>query len=114
MIPGALLLLFGIYAWGLEPGTEPEPVTVPREGIRAMTAVDERPAAGLPAVPDARTAVTTTATPASTNAKLGMWLFLSSDCLFFGAFISTFLLYRDRPGRRARRRATCSTSRSRR
>jgi heme/copper-type cytochrome/quinol oxidase subunit 3 len=30
--------------------------------------------------------------------KLGMWLFLSSDCLFFGAFISTFLLYRDRPG----------------
>jgi cytochrome c oxidase subunit 3/cytochrome o ubiquinol oxidase subunit 3 len=32
------------------------------------------------------------------NAKLGMWLFLSSDCLFFGAFIATFLLYRDRPG----------------
>jgi heme/copper-type cytochrome/quinol oxidase subunit 3 len=30
------------------------------------------------------------------NPKLGMWLFLSSDCLFFGAFISTFLLYRDR------------------
>jgi heme/copper-type cytochrome/quinol oxidase subunit 3 len=32
------------------------------------------------------------------NPKLGMWLFLSSDCLFFGAFISTFLLYRDRGG----------------
>ena len=32
------------------------------------------------------------------NPKLAMWLFLSSDCLFFGAFISTFLLYRDRPG----------------
>jgi cytochrome c oxidase subunit 3/cytochrome o ubiquinol oxidase subunit 3 len=30
------------------------------------------------------------------NPKLGMWLFLSSDCLFFGGFISTFLLYRDR------------------
>jgi cytochrome c oxidase subunit 3/cytochrome o ubiquinol oxidase subunit 3 len=30
------------------------------------------------------------------NAKLGMWLFLSSDCLFFGAFIATYLLYRDR------------------
>ena len=27
-----------------------------------------------------------------------MWLFLSSDCLFFGAFIATYLLYRDRPG----------------
>ena len=32
------------------------------------------------------------------NAKLAMWLFLSSDCLFFGAFIATFLLYRDNPG----------------
>ena len=32
------------------------------------------------------------------NPKLAMWLFLSSDCLFFGAFIATFLLYRDRPG----------------
>jgi len=31
-----------------------------------------------------------------TNPKLGMWLFLSSDCLFFGAFISAFLLYRGR------------------
>ena len=30
------------------------------------------------------------------NAKLGMWLFLASDCLFFGAFIATYLLYRDR------------------
>jgi heme/copper-type cytochrome/quinol oxidase subunit 3 len=32
------------------------------------------------------------------SAKLAMWLFLSSDCLFFGAFIATYLLYRDRPG----------------
>ncbi len=32
------------------------------------------------------------------NPKLGMWLFLSSDFLFFGGFIATFLLYRDRPG----------------
>jgi cytochrome c oxidase subunit 3/cytochrome o ubiquinol oxidase subunit 3 len=30
------------------------------------------------------------------NAKLGMWLFLASDCLFFGAFIATYLLYRGR------------------
>jgi cytochrome c oxidase subunit 3/cytochrome o ubiquinol oxidase subunit 3 len=34
------------------------------------------------------------------NPKLGMWLFLSSDCLFFGAFIATFLLYRDRGGQK--------------
>ena len=30
------------------------------------------------------------------NAKLGMWAFLASECLLFGALISTFLLYRGR------------------
>ncbi len=30
------------------------------------------------------------------NAKLAMWIFLSSECLFFGAFIATYLLYRGR------------------
>ncbi len=28
--------------------------------------------------------------------KLGMWLFLGSECLLFGGLISTFLLYRNR------------------
>ena len=28
--------------------------------------------------------------------KLGMWAFLSSECLFFGALISSYLLYRSR------------------
>jgi heme/copper-type cytochrome/quinol oxidase subunit 3 len=32
----------------------------------------------------------------TTNPKLAMWVFLSSECLFFGAFISTYLLYRGR------------------
>ncbi|MGK2928482.1 MAG: cytochrome c oxidase subunit 3 [Acidimicrobiales bacterium] len=31
-----------------------------------------------------------------TNEKLGMWLFLGSDCLLFGALISTYLLLRHR------------------
>ncbi|MGH9022634.1 MAG: cytochrome c oxidase subunit 3, partial [Acidimicrobiia bacterium] len=31
------------------------------------------------------------------NRKLGMWAFLSSECLFFGALISGYLLYRSRP-----------------
>lgn len=31
------------------------------------------------------------------NSKLAMWLFLSSDFLFFGAFISAFVLYRSTP-----------------
>jgi len=30
--------------------------------------------------------------------KLGMWVFLSSEFLFFGALISTYLLYSSRPG----------------
>jgi cytochrome c oxidase subunit 3/cytochrome o ubiquinol oxidase subunit 3 len=34
---------------------------------------------------------TTTGLP---NTKLAMWLFLASDCLFFGALISTYVLYR--------------------
>jgi len=32
----------------------------------------------------------------TTNVKLAMWVFLSSECIFFGAFISTYLLYRGR------------------
>ena len=34
---------------------------------------------------------TTTGLP---NTKLAMWLFLASDCLLFGALISTYVLYR--------------------
>jgi cytochrome c oxidase subunit 3/cytochrome o ubiquinol oxidase subunit 3 len=30
------------------------------------------------------------------NTKLAIWMFLGSECLFFGAFISTYLLYRGR------------------
>ena len=30
------------------------------------------------------------------NRKLLMWLFLSSDCLFFGSLIAAYLLYRER------------------
>jgi heme/copper-type cytochrome/quinol oxidase subunit 3 len=30
------------------------------------------------------------------NRKLLMWLFLGSECLFFGSFISAYLLYRNR------------------
>ena len=31
-----------------------------------------------------------------TNEKLGMWVFLGSECLLFGGLISTYLLYRNR------------------
>ena len=32
------------------------------------------------------------------NEKLGMWLFLGSECLMFGGLISTYLLYKNRAG----------------
>lgn len=32
------------------------------------------------------------------NEKLGMWVFLASDCLLFGGMISTYLIYKNRPG----------------
>jgi cytochrome c oxidase subunit 3/cytochrome o ubiquinol oxidase subunit 3 len=32
------------------------------------------------------------------NRKLLMWLFLASECLFFGGLIATYLLYRNRGG----------------
>ena len=35
-------------------------------------------------------------TTGTSNTKLAMWVFLSSECLFFGAFIATYLLYRGR------------------
>jgi cytochrome c oxidase subunit 3/cytochrome o ubiquinol oxidase subunit 3 len=38
-----------------------------------------------------------TATGVSSS-KMAMWAFLGSECLFFGALISTYLLYRSRTG----------------
>ncbi|HTN99959.1 MAG TPA: hypothetical protein VL068_04720, partial [Microthrixaceae bacterium] len=32
------------------------------------------------------------------NEKLGMWVYLASDCLLFGGMISTYMIYRNRPG----------------
>jgi len=50
----------------------------------------------LPAVEPAHEPEPHRATPTS-NAKLAIWIFLASDFLFFGAFISAFMLYRARP-----------------
>ena len=32
------------------------------------------------------------------NEKLGMWVYLASDCLLFGGMISPYLIYKNRPG----------------
>ena len=54
---------------------------------------------------------TTTGLP---HTKLAMWVFLASECLFFGALITTYLLYRGRQRAAAVPGTTSSTSRTRR
>jgi heme/copper-type cytochrome/quinol oxidase subunit 3 len=58
----------------------------------AQAVVPAQPGALAPAEPghghDTNTGVS--------NAKLAIWLFLSSEALFFGAFITTYFLYRGR------------------
>ncbi len=49
-------------------------------------------AAHAPAAP----AVDHTTATGISNAKLGMWVYLGSDCLLFGSLISTYLLLRHR------------------
>ena len=49
----------------------------------------------VPAAPAAAHGPHRTSTGLSHN-KIAMWLFLASDCLLFGALISTYLLYHDR------------------
>jgi len=54
------------------------------------------PPAKAGAAPDAHAHDPHATATGVTNMKLLMWLFLSSDCLFFGAFIAAYLLYRGR------------------
>jgi cytochrome c oxidase subunit 3/cytochrome o ubiquinol oxidase subunit 3 len=63
-----------------------------------MATVDEAaPATVQAAPPDAAHAAPAATSTGTSNTKLAIWLFLSSDCLFFGAFIAAYLLYRGRP-----------------
>ena len=52
--------------------------------------------ATMPAPPDGHHPDPHATATGTTNTKLAMWVFLSSECLFFGAFIATYLLYRGR------------------
>jgi heme/copper-type cytochrome/quinol oxidase subunit 3 len=48
------------------------------------------------AEPPAHTGVGHDTSTGISNIKIAIWAFLGSECLFFGAFISTYLLYRGR------------------
>lgn len=51
-----------------------------------------------PDVPDATHGLSHVTSTGISNEKLGMWVFLGSECLLFGGLISTFLLYKNRSG----------------
>ena len=51
---------------------------------------------GPPARPSGADGQHPPTTTGVSNTKLAIWLFLASDCLFFGAFIAAYLLYRGR------------------
>ena len=127
-VPGVLLVLGGIYGWGLEPADDDEnpphharsgrrpspPATAPRPSWRLRPRPRRSPVAdatiAAPGEPHAGGHATSTGL---SNEKLGMWVFLSSECLLFGGLISTYLLCTT--GRsRGRRPRTSTTSPSRR
>jgi heme/copper-type cytochrome/quinol oxidase subunit 3 len=59
----------------------------------AVTEEVKTPESGQPPAHEAAHPVTSTGL---SNAKIAMWAFLGSECLLFGALISTYLLYRGR------------------
>ncbi len=63
--------------------------------------------------PDPGAAHSETSTGLS-NTKLAMWIFLASECMLFGALITTYVLYRGRPGQPPPQPDESSISRTRR
>jgi heme/copper-type cytochrome/quinol oxidase subunit 3 len=59
-----------------------------------MTTTAEAP--GAIEAPDPGHAAHPATNTGISNTKLAIWVFLSSECLFFGAFISTYLIFRGR------------------
>jgi len=62
----------------------------------AAPAEDGAKLTGLPDRPEAEEHPPLTSTTGLSNNKMGMWLFLGSECLLFGGLISTYMLYRGR------------------
>ncbi len=99
---GVLVAFFGLNGWAIEPSTEPDdhgapplPGTPELDGGALMTQAvvsaghaEIEPGGIVEHGHDTNTGVS--------NSKVGIWLFLSSEALFFGAFISTYFLYRGR------------------
>lgn len=61
-----------------------------------MTTMSSAPALEAGAVKGSQAAHGHDTNTGVSNVKLGMWAFLSSECMFFGAFITSYLVYRGR------------------
>ena len=78
-----LITLWGLFGWSLEPITkEPESL---------MSTADVTSAGPAPEHVERTPAITIS----SPIRKTAMWVFLGSECIFFGSMIATFLLYRN-------------------
>ena len=76
---GGMVTLWGFFGWSLEPDDEGSSLMSTHPVAEALPPV---------AHPEGEHDVYRTR-------KTAMWVFLGSECLFFGAMISTFLLYRN-------------------
>ncbi len=89
-----VIALIGFYAWAMEPS-----VSLGGRVAMADVAIERGGDHG------ADHSETTTGL---SHTKLAMWIFLASECMLFGALITTYVLYRGRslvgpyPGRRLR------------
>jgi len=78
----------------LEQPLADEPAVVVDDHVPAI----EPPTDGQPARVDHGHGAPVHSSTGLSNNKLGMWLFLGSECLLFGGLISTYMLYRGRNG----------------
>ena len=90
----AIIALVSVIGWAIEPLEEPHHVGArrrdPRRGARGSAWLTSSTRLPCDHPEHESTGVD--------NRKLGMWLFLSSEFLFFGALISNYLLYSNRAG----------------
>ena len=81
---GGILALFAIYSWAFEPATAPNaPDSSKKRGLLTFMAVNVHP-------PEHYTST------GLSHRKLLMWIFLGSECLFFGSLIATHLINRNK------------------
>jgi hypothetical protein len=103
----AVVMLAGFFGWIIEPVAEATTTTTSPSPHRRTDAATEHATKGNRLV----SAAAEETTLGLDHRKLAMWVFLGSEFLFFGAFITAYLIFLTT--RTAARASSCSTSPSR-